>query len=284
MSALSPNMIGHAGQTDRGRVRERNEDNWYANAQQGLYLVADGMGGLPYGQLASQIVVESLPALLRERLKGVDRLDNPKAMEQVLAALDELSDQLLNKGKDRPKFAGMGSTVVLAVVRDRQALVAHMGDSRAYLLRRQHLEQLTTDHTFTQELIDCGLIAPDKAATHFGRNLLTRYVGMHDLPLPVAQTLDLLADDRLLLCTDGLTKMVSDEQLHSILSEEPVPEAACRRLISTANEAGGIDNVTALIVSLSSSSQPEQSPGGQGIISDESSEQTRKSDEYCKSI
>lgn len=253
-SALSRNTICHAGQTDRGRVRKTNQDHWYANSQHGLYLVADGAGGMSHGELASKLVTESLPALLRKRLRGVDRLDDPKAMERVLAALAELNNNVRNKGRDRYEFAGMGSTVVLAVVRDRQALVAHMGDSRAYLFRRQHLKQLTIDHTLTQEFIDCGLVSPDKAATHFGRNRLTRYVGMRDSPLPEARILDLLDDDRLLLCTDGLTKMVSDEQIHSILKKEPIPIAACRQLIATANAAGGTDNITTLIVSLSISS------------------------------
>lgn len=244
--------IQYAGLTDQGRLREENEDRWLADPQQGLYLVADGMGGMFGGALASQVVVEILPRLIRKRMRDLDQPDPSKVEHQVLAALSELSERLHNEAKSEFGSGAMGSTAVLALVGDRQALVAHMGDSRAYLLRDGRLRQLTTDHTVIQLLLDAGEITPDEVADHPARGQLTRFVGMPGEPLPEVQSIGLAAGDRLLLCSDGLSGMLSDEQILNVLEEESVPEAACRQLVAAANEAGGRDNVTVLLLSVAS--------------------------------
>lgn len=179
--------------------------------------------------------------------------ENPAASEasmQVSAVLVELSEQLRKESQATPGLKGIGSTVVLALVRNGQGIVAHLGDSRAYLLRSGRLEQLTTDHTIAQLLVDRGELTPDEAAAHPGRAQLTRFVGMATEAIPETQNIDLSSGDWLLLCSDGLSGMLSDRQIQSILNQQTLPADACRDLIAAANQAGGKDNVTAVIVAM----------------------------------
>jgi PPM family protein phosphatase len=244
-------VIAHAGLSDVGRVRQENEDHWFADPKMGLYLVADGMGGALAGGLASKAVAEVLPRLLRQKLEDIRRLDDPAATRQVLAALREMSNRLRKESRGKPSIDGLGSTVVLALVAQQQALVAHLGDSRAYLLHDRRLEQLTKDHSICQLLVDCGEITPEEARSHPARGQLTRFVGMCDGPLPEANAVELAPGDRLLLCSDGLSGMLGHDQLTDILNRQPGPLEACNALVAAANEAGGKDNITVVVVSVS---------------------------------
>lgn len=240
--------IKYAGLSDRGLVREENQDSWCATAELGLFIVSDGMGGHLGGALASKIVVEALPELIRKRMRGFKNLFDSEAKKQLEGALVELSIQVREQTINEPGLKGMGSTVVLIMIKGSRALVAHMGDSRAYLLRRGRLKQLTKDHSVVQLLIDAGEIKPSEAATHPARNQITRCVGMEGDPLPNVTRLELEPRDRLLLCTDGLTSMLSDEEIGKVLQRRITPKSACRQLVDAANERGGNDNITALIV------------------------------------
>ena len=246
--------VTSAGLSDRGRVRPQNDDRWLADHQQGLFLVADGIGGSAAGGLAAQVLVEVLPALLRKKLKGIEQLEDPLAVQRVVEALVELSNRLRKECEARPGMAGTGSTVVLALIRDHHALVAHLGDSRAYLVRGDRFERLTKDHSLVQLLVECGEIEPDQAATHPARAQLTRFVGMPDQALPEARLVELAPGDRLLLCSDGLTGMLDDQRLAAILERGLATEDACRHLIAAANQAGGKDNITVVIVAISDGS------------------------------
>jgi protein phosphatase len=239
--------IEHAGLSDRGLVREENEDSWWVAPEEDLFLVSDGMGGHAGGAVASKIVVEVLPELLRKRLAGVGDLETPEARKQVEGAIAELSRQIREQTRDAPDLRGMGATVVLAMLRDTRALVAHLGDSRAYLLREGRLRQLTRDHTVVQLLLDAGEIEPGEAAHHPARGQLTRCVGMEGEPLPDLMLLDLEPGDRLLFCTDGLTGMLGDGKIADLLGRVSESDEACRSLVEAANQAGGQDNVTVVV-------------------------------------
>jgi PPM family protein phosphatase len=245
----------YAALTDRGRVREVNEDRWFADPRQGLYLVADGMGGSYAGGLAAEAVATVLPRLLSQKLKRASFSDEAQAVKQLLGVVSEMSQLLRRESQQELGLKGVGSTVVLVMVRDGHALVAHLGDSRVYLLRANGLEQLTHDHSMLQLLLDCGEIGVEEVAGHPARGQLTRYVGMPGEPLPECCGLELHAGDRLLLCTDGLTGMLSDGEIRAILGESLPPQATCARLIAAANEAGGKDNITALVLSVSEPSR-----------------------------
>jgi PPM family protein phosphatase len=242
--------IGYAGLSDVGRVRTDNEDHWFADPLQGLYLVADGIGGAVAGGLAAQIVAEVLPPLLRRKLRATENLAAPETAQRVAAALVELSQQLHQKSQATQGLKGMGSTVVLALVHGLHAVVAHLGDSRAYLLHAGRLECLTKDHTLAQLLADRGQITSHELATHSARGQLTRFVGMGTESLPDARLVTLAPGDRLLLCSDGLSSMLSDPQIRDILSQQAAPETACRQLIAAANHAGGKDNITAVVLAV----------------------------------
>jgi len=242
--------VRHAGLADRGLVRKENEDNWVVDVEQGLFIVADGMGGEFAGALASKIVVATLPGLLRQEFAGKNELSLHGAGRRMRKSLAKLSTQLRQQTQDEPGLAGMGSTVVCALVRGAKVLVGHMGDSRAYRLRTGLLEQLTKDHSLVQLLLDSGEITPEEAATHPVRGRLTRNVGMEGEALPQTRLLNLKPGDMLLLCTDGLTGMLDDQKIQSILNEPAPMELQCQRLVDAANQAGGKDNVTVLLLSV----------------------------------
>ena len=244
-------QISHAGLSDRGRVREQNEDNWCADPDFGLYIVSDGLGGHFAGGLASQIVVETLPSFVRERMGRIRKVATATARKRLEACLSELSQGIFDQTRDKPGFEGMGATVVLALVKGGQALIAHMGDSRAYLFRDGSLDQLTKDHSIVQLLLDHGEITPEEALTHPARGQVTCSMGMEGEPLPEIRPVDLHPADRLMLCTDGLTGMLSDGEIAATLKKEPGPEAACRVLVEAANQAGGNDNITAVVIDAS---------------------------------
>ena len=244
-------IIEHAGLSDQGHERTVNEDRWCADPESGLYLVADGMGGVAGGGLASEIVVEILPSLLEQRLVDQQNLLAVSAQQQLTESLVDLSRHLRNASAGEPGMDGMGSTVVVAVVRPPGTVIGHMGNSRAYLVRRGELSRLTQDHSLVNLLVVAGEITATEAESHPSRGQLTRYVGMPADPLPEARSLRVQSGDRLLLCSDGLTDMVSDEQLRRLL--QPCGDdlrQTCRRLVDTANAAGGRDNIAVVLISL----------------------------------
>lgn len=238
-----------AGLSDVGRVRAVNEDRWFADPDRQLFIVTDGMGGHMGGELAARIVVEILPRQLRKVLGDGVTLNGSNVLQQISHQVARLSSRVRAETRGEPGLCGMGATVVLALIRGRQALVVHLGDSRAYLLRGGRLTQLTRDHSLLQLLIDEGQISQD-TRSHPAAHQLTRYVGMPVEVLPDAQLVDLRPADRLLLCTDGLSNMLDLAALQQILAARDDPQQACQTLIDRANAAGGRDNVTALVVAV----------------------------------
>jgi protein phosphatase len=243
-------MVRYAGLTDPGRVRQRNEDNWTVDPDQGLFIVADGMGGEFCGALASKAVVATLPGLVRQHLGLINGLSGSSAKRRMARAIAALSTQLYEQTQNEPGLTGMGSTVVCALVRGDRLLVAHMGDSRAYRLRAGRLKRLTKDHSLVELLLRSGDITPEEAATHPARGRLTRNVGMEGEPLPQTCLVKFKPGELLLLCSDGLTAMLDDPTIQSILNEPASLEKQCQRLKNAANQVGGKDNITVVLVAL----------------------------------
>jgi PPM family protein phosphatase len=273
--------IGHCalavkafGVTDKGRVRPSNEDQFLSaeltkamriwqtslpepKAQFGmerghLFLVADGMGGHRAGEQASALAVVAIEQFTLNTFKWFFDSNGPEAqrvLTQFQTALHQADARILEEATEHPELSGMGTTVTMAFQLDTQLCVVHVGDSRAYLYGDEELYQLTHDHTLMAEMLRRGEIQPEQAAEHRLRHVITNVVGGTEAGVHVeAHALNVHAGDRLLLCSDGLTEMMTDEAIASVLRAEGDPEAACMKLVAQANEAGGRDNITVLIV------------------------------------
>jgi serine/threonine protein phosphatase PrpC len=237
-------------QTDIGRSRVRNEDAYLVNDP--LFAVADGMGGHRGGHVASTLALESL----QSAAGGSAAEDFQHLVEQIKSA----NQRVLERGEADRDLRGMGTTLTAILASDGRAHVAHVGDSRAYLLREGTLQQLTEDHTLVQRMVREGRLTEDEAHTHPQRSIVTRALGV-DENIPIDElTLDLKEGDRLLLCTDGLSSMLERDMIQEILRSEPEPQAACDRLVGEANRAGGDDNIT--VVLLEVVGDEEASAGG----------------------
>ena len=241
------------GMSDVGNVRETNEDAFSVLEQQGLFIVSDGMGGARAGALASTMIVKALPVQIsEERLthkvgRGIEA--QVAVANGLVRSIGLVNEMVLNKTREHPQVKGLGATVVAGLYLGKGTLfLANLGDSRAYLVRRGALERLTKDHTVAEMLLQAGRINQRKLRRHPARHLLTRHIGMENCPAADTGLLPLHPDDRILLCTDGLTGMLKDREIGNILWETTDRQAACRLLIDRAKEAGGRDNVTAVIL------------------------------------
>ena len=211
-------------------------------------MVSDGLGGVPGGDVASEAVVEFLPPEIRRAIPADADLSDKSIQHRVQAAVESFSRTLYEETNGQPAVSGSGATVVVVVIRDRRALVVHLGDSRAYLCRDSELSRLTQDHTLVQSLVNERLIPSEEAALHPARAQLVQFVGMAGTPHAHLSELDLQEGDCLLLCSDGLTNQLTDTEIVAILKAESHSTAACRRLVDAANNAGGRDNTTVLVV------------------------------------
>ncbi len=236
--------------TDIGQVRERNEDSFLVDPP--LYAVADGMGGHRGGEVASELALETVESLARA---GKGRL-----AEQVREANRAVFERSMH---DRA-VSGMGTTLTAAIVDDDGAHLAHVGDSRAYLLRAGAFRQLTEDHTLVNRMVKAGEISPEEAEVHPHRNVVTRALGTEPDVQVDEDDVPLLEGDRLLLCSDGLTNMVTPEQIQAILESTPGPQDAATRLVRAANRAGGIDNITVIVVDARDDDEVAPATGRQG--------------------
>ena len=222
--------------TDIGRVRERNEDSYLVEPP--LYAVADGMGGARGGAVASSMALDKLEELFRSGKGSLTEL------------IGSANRAVFERSISDRKVSGMGTTLTAATVDDEGAHLGHVGDSRAYLLRAGALRQLTDDHTLVNRMVKAGEITPQEAGTHPHRNVLTRSVGTEPEVDVDVEDVPLIDGDRLLLCSDGLTGMVTEPQIQAILEAAPDPQDAADRLIKAANRAGGIDNITVVILDI----------------------------------
>ena len=225
-------LVGVA--TDVGRVREGNEDSYLVDPP--LYAVADGMGGARGGEVASQLALETI--------EGMAQAGEGTLAEQVT----EANHAVFARSQEDRSVSGMGTTLTAVHVVDGVGNVAHVGDSRAYLLRGGAMRRLTDDHTLVNRMVKAGEITADEAEVHPHRNVLTRVLGTEPEVKVDVQEVPLMDGDRMLLCSDGLFAMVNEEQIQAIVETEPDPQRAADRLVRAANRAGGIDNITVVVL------------------------------------
>jgi len=230
--------------TDKGRLRDTNEDCIFIDADLGLLILADGMGGHSGGEVASQLAVSTLRASLQPVLASA----NCEALEQSLRDSIAAADRaILARSLQDPHLHGMGTTLVVGICRPKSICVAHVGDSRAYLLRKGILKQLTQDHSLVAHLLRTGELSTEEARRYPMRNVLVRSVGNRNTADPDIQTLEWGADDCLMLCSDGLTNMVPEGEILKVLLSFKTIADKCDRLIKVANRRGGKDNVSVIL-------------------------------------
>lgn len=227
-------VIGDA--TDVGKVRDHNEDGYLVDDGLGLVAVADGMGGHAGGEVASATAIEALHASFAE---------HGGLRDAMLAA----NDAVLDRAAGDESLRGMGTTLTAGVLgEDGTLLIGHVGDSRAYLLRDGALSRITTDHSLVQELVATGELTEEQAERDPRRSMITRVIGLDsDLNVDLHPVI-LVPGDRVMICSDGLTNMVSESELTDLLTKESDPTTAAQRLVDAANAAGGVDNITVLVL------------------------------------
>ena len=249
MADLS-NVLEIATATHSGMVRSHNEDSIAADAAVGLAVLADGMGGYNAGEVASGIAVAMISAELKKALTAITgELDVATAVKLVGEHAVRANNAIFQASQSQPQYAGMGTTLVVALWHDDHMIVGHIGDSRLYRMRASKLEQVTRDHSLLQEQIDSGLITKEQARHSQNKNLVTRAVGIDPEVDAEVHSYPVQAGDIYLLCSDGLNDMVTDEDMELTLSslQANLPLAA-EQLVQQANDNGGRDNVSVILV------------------------------------
>jgi protein phosphatase len=237
-----------AASTDCGRVRPNNEDCVATRPEIGLAVLADGMGGHNAGEVASQMAVDATVRSLSGEWPAGRASDRVLPHSRLVLAIERANEEISRAASFERRYRGMGTTIVAALWRGGQVSIAHVGDSRAYRLRRGKLELLTRDHTEAREQFEKGLMTIEQTRTARNRNLLTRAVGIEPGVAVEVSTHEALAEDVYLLCSDGLHDMLSDGAIERTLMESTGPSsAAADALVHAANAAGGLDNVSAIV-------------------------------------
>ncbi len=235
------------GKTDVGRKRENNQDVFYLyqfSSKAGFAIVCDGMGGQSGGHIASDMTCTVVSQRLMDGSQRI--LSGDGIRELMVEAISEANIEVYKRSNTEPGCKGMGTTIVLAVILGEQVHLAHIGDSRAYLFSGGRLHQLTRDHSLVQELRDQGKISDEEMKHHPNKNMITRAVGVNLMVDIDDLELSLEPGSKLLLCSDGLTNMVPDEEIAAVLRYQS-GETVCGRLIALANGAGGADNITVAV-------------------------------------
>lgn len=242
--------IVSCGMTDVGLKRGHNEDNYLINEELNLFVVADGMGGHAGGEYASAIAVNTVEEIvdsLKSEPSDTEATDPVESMRQRLSHAIRLAGRrIYEKAKEQPEYHGMGTTAVVLLVDSSNAYVAHVGDSRLYMMREGKIEQVTEDHSLIAEKIRHGLLTPEEARNHRMRNVITRSLGYQEDVEVDLQVKAVRKGDQFLLCSDGLSSHVAPDELLETLGKHG-PQEAARHLISLACERGGEDNITTVI-------------------------------------
>jgi protein phosphatase len=247
---LSTNAVRYvaAAATDRGRKRPSNEDAFRFSVEHGVYVVCDGMGGAAAGEVASSLAVDEMLRLLSGRAEGT-----PISLEEsVQQAIWTTNEVIHSRSRHDSQLSGMGTTLVGLATEGRRVLVFNVGDSRCYRLRNSALEQISQDHSLVEEQVRLGRMTHSQARHSPLRNIITRALGTQITVTPDLFELEAELGDLFLLCSDGLTRELADPLLESLLAIDQPLEKLCARLVEAANNAGGHDNITCLLVRVES--------------------------------
>ena len=235
--------------TDPGRARENNEDSVAFDAPTCLGVLADGMGGYNAGEVASGMATAFIKSEMARWLSEAGKQASVREIRRALEiCVDNANRSVFNAASSNAQYSGMGTTLVVAVFQGDKLLLGHIGDSRCYRLRKGDMTQITKDHSLLQEQIDAGLLTPEQAATASHKNLVTRALGVEDAVLLDLNEHAVEPGDLYLLCSDGLSDMANDSEIAAILDSQTPMAQKADGLISIANEHGGRDNISVLLI------------------------------------
>ncbi len=243
------------GISDIGCMRQKNEDSFCISSRvHGLYIVADGMGGHNAGEVASNLTIDVIEEYIALHIN-----DSTRALQDILEqAFCRANGIVYDMSQHYPEMSGMGTTVTLALIIDDNLYISHVGDSRAYVMVEGQLIQLTKDHTLVEALIEAGTISKEQGKYHPNRNVITNAIGTDiicksDFIHISDEKINVI--DKILLCTDGLTNKINDDELEIMLNENKTPQMMCEKMVDIANERGGEDNITVVIVDTNSDNE-----------------------------
>lgn len=226
-----------------GMRRKNNEDAIYINEEKKLYIVADGMGGCNAGEVASSTAITYF-------VEAMEKTKNEEILDRMMFATRACNQIVYQKAKKNVEYMDMGTTLVAATIENEKVYVIYVGDSRAYRFRENDMQQITTDHSYVMELVKIGSITMEEAEVHPKRNIITRAVGVREDVEPDIVIADIKQGDKILLCTDGLSNMVSKREMAKILVEEISTEEKVKKLVMLANEKGGLDNISLILIEI----------------------------------
>lgn len=234
--------------SDIGRAREQNQDYYYISEENDtpkLYILADGMGGYKGGEVASKLCTDSVRKYIQSNFEAT-----PKEKEDILnlvkSAVEYANMVVYEKSKEIPELEGMGTTIEVCLIYNNKAYIGHVGDSRIYRIRKEIIRKLTKDHSYVQKLVEDKKITREEAKVHPKKNMLTKALGCTPYVEPDVRARNFEKGDIFIICSDGLTNMVDEKRIYDIVKEDIT--TAADRLIKEANEAGGYDNITVILI------------------------------------
>ncbi|MCX8129011.1 MAG: Stp1/IreP family PP2C-type Ser/Thr phosphatase [Clostridia bacterium] len=235
--------------SDKGMVREINEDSYNIIAGYSeipvAFIIADGMGGHNSGEIASKMAVEYISNSVMNISKD---FENSDIAETIKGFMEKANADVYKASQEHEDNFGMGTTLITALVYQKKMYIGHVGDSRVYLIRENRIERLTTDHSFIEELIKSGTLTREEAENHPKKNIITRALGCSEDIQVDTYIADIMSDDTFILCTDGLSNMLDDDEIMEIVKANDEPAAVCEKLVDAANKNGGEDNITVILI------------------------------------
>ena len=241
-------MIKAYAKSDKGNVRETNEDYFYISNsldQVQLYLLADGMGGYKGGEIASQLAVQTAKNYIENNFKDIEK-DRDSIIQLLGSSMEYANMVVYEKAKENPELQGMGTTLEICLIYNNKVYIGHVGDSRIYRVRKQFIRKLTQDHSYVQKLVKEGTITKEQAEHHPQKNMLMKALGCNAFVEPDVMVKGFLKDDILIMCSDGLSNMVEQDTIYQMASKNI--EQATKDLVQLANDRGGYDNITVIVI------------------------------------
>ena len=241
-------MIKAYARTDKGNVRENNEDYFYISNsldEVQLYLLADGMGGYNGGEIASKLAVQTAKNYIENNFKDIEK-DKDSIIQLLGSSMEYANMVVYEKSKETPELQGMGTTLEICLIYNNKTYIGHVGDSRIYRVRKQFIRKLTQDHSYVQKLVKEGTITKEQAEHHPQKNMLMKALGCNAFVEPDVMVKGFLKDDIIIMCSDGLSNLVDQETIYEMASKNI--EQGTKDLVQLAKDRGGYDNITVVII------------------------------------